>query len=216
MLWPVICSGKQQRPLPESLISFSRFAKFLLLEEIRQASWAWLFFSLFAWVFMMFMHVKSCLCISGCSTNRFAWIDRMLILPSRLPGRWTGFSRSTCVLTTWNKLTWALEMHIKDMLMASLNYLNYRHVLHELQLMLDLFDPTTWKFWRPCVTRPFVKYVNYNHIMPTRYQVGWYLPTGPGWPTWNLKTGNKNISHPNFCKRKNMWIFPTTFRRDMF
>lgn len=86
--------------------------------------------------------------------------------------------------------------------MASLNYLNYRHVLHELHLILDLFDPTTWHFWRPCVTRPFVKYVNYNHIMPTRYQVGLGFANG-AWLT-NMESENwkqKHISHvslPNY------------------
>ena len=44
-----------------------------------------------------------------------------------------------------------------------------------------------------CFSRPFVKYVNYNHIMPTRYQVGpgIWIPT-VGWVDqhgiWKLET----------------------------
>ena len=52
------------------------------------------------------------------------------------------------------------------------------------------------------MTRPFVKYVNYNHIMPTRYQVGLGFANG-AWLT-NMESENwkqKHISHvslPNY------------------
>ena len=97
-----------------------------------------------------------------------------------------------------------LEMHIKDMLIFFLLFNYMDNVILAWTTLLHIFvDPTvrpkhsTWHFWKPCVTlRPFVKYVNFNHIMPTRYQAagpGVTRPWGPGWSTWNLKTGNKKI-----------------------